>query len=87
MILIGGSPQAHKPTYSEKNLSQCHCAHHKTQTKWPGIETKPPKNVTATIRFSHWVSLKNVFRNVAPSSQAVGGMWQWQHAELRSTRH
>ena len=32
-----------RPTYSEKNLSQCRFVHHKTLTKWPGIETKSPK--------------------------------------------
>jgi len=86
-----------KPTYSEKTLFQCHYVHHKTQTKCPGIETEPPKYVTATIPFSHGASLKNVFCNAESSSQAVGGMWhgqqavggmwQGQQAELHSTRH
>ena len=76
-----------KPTHPEKNLSQCHCVHHKTQTKWLGIETKPPKYVTVTIHFNQGASLKNVFRYVASSSQAVGGIWQCQLAALHSTGH
>jgi len=31
-----------RPTYSEKNLSQCHFFPHKSYMDWPGIETGPP---------------------------------------------
>jgi hypothetical protein len=37
-----------KPKYSEKNVSQCYFVHHKTKTKWSGIETEPLKYVTQT---------------------------------------
>jgi hypothetical protein len=32
-----------KPKCSGKNLSQCHFAHHKSYTDWPGIEPRPPR--------------------------------------------
>jgi len=28
--------------YSDKNLSQCHCVHHKSHFDWPGIEPGSP---------------------------------------------
>jgi hypothetical protein len=31
-----------KPTYSEKNLSQCHLVHHKAHVGWTGTEPVPP---------------------------------------------
>jgi hypothetical protein len=32
-----------KPKYSGRNLSQCHCVHHKSHTNWPGIEPGLPR--------------------------------------------
>jgi hypothetical protein len=32
-----------KPKYSEKYLSQCHFAHHKSHMDEPGIENGPPR--------------------------------------------
>jgi hypothetical protein len=31
-----------KPKYSQKNLSQYHFVHHKSNVDWPGIELGPP---------------------------------------------
>jgi hypothetical protein len=32
-----------KPTYSGKNLSQCHVVHQKSHMDWPGIENGSPQ--------------------------------------------
>jgi hypothetical protein len=32
-----------KPKYSEKNLSQFHFVHHKSQLALPGIKPRPPR--------------------------------------------
>jgi hypothetical protein len=33
---FGGDNDRLKPKYHEENLSQCHCAHHKTHMDWCG---------------------------------------------------
>jgi hypothetical protein len=42
-----------KPKNSEKNLSQCHCVHHKSHMDWPG----PPRERPATNDLSHGTAL------------------------------
>jgi len=35
--------QKKKPEHSEKNLSQNHPVHYKSQTDWPGNAPRPPQ--------------------------------------------
>ena len=47
-----------KPEHSEKNLSQNHPAHHKSQTDWPGNTPRPPQRQTSNELPKTWHSLR-----------------------------
>jgi len=37
----------------EKNQSQCHFVHHKSQADWPGIEPGPPRTSLINTQMFH----------------------------------
>jgi hypothetical protein len=43
-----------KPEYLERNLSQCHCIHHKSHIGLHGIEIGPPRMINLSMQLIFW---------------------------------